>query len=155
MNVEYKSNELSDLDYVIEISKKVFTPTAKEILKSHTKEDWLKRMGNDGLLLTLYVENNLAGFAFCYIKEEGTMHIWQVGVLEQYRGHKLWSEMYKKIETYAGAKGFSRITLNTKRSKFPVMYKFAEEHGFNCYKTEMKDGIEKSFFEKNILSPSN
>lgn len=72
------------------------------------------------------------------------------GVLEKYRGLGLWNEMYKKIEEYAENKNFHKLTLNTYKDKFSVMYKFATTHGFNCYKTEVKDNLGKSFFEKKL-----
>ena len=149
-NIEYKINDLSDLDSLIEISKDIFSPSAKEIDEYHNKQDWVNKIENGGLLISVYVENELSGFTVCYVKESGSLHIWVGGVLEKYRGLGFWSGMYKKIEEYAKDNDLKRLTLNTYKDKFPVMYKFATTHGFKCYKTEIKDNFEKSYFEKNL-----
>jgi len=150
MKIEYKINDFLDLDNVLEFSKKIFKPTPQEVEESHKKEDWLKRLENKGILITAYVGNNLAGFALGYEKERGSLHIWQVGVMEEYRGRGIWRDLYREIEEYARNNDFQKITLNTYKDKFPVMYKFAQTRGFVCYKTELKNGLEKSFFEKKL-----
>ncbi len=149
-NIEYKINDLSVLDEAITISLEVFHPSSKEIDEYHNKEDWKRKIKRNGLFIVVYVENKPAGFVLCYVKEKNTMHIWVGGVLEKYRGMGLWSGMYKKIEKYTIDKDFQRLTLNTYKDKFPVMFEFANMHGFLCYKTEIKDDYEKSYFEKNL-----
>jgi hypothetical protein len=61
--------------------------------------------------------------------------------------------MYEQIERFAEGKHFKKLTLNTYQEKFPVMYAFAMKHGFDRYKTEVQDGIEKSYFEKELNAP--
>ena len=150
-NIEYKINDLSDLDTAIKMSKDIFHPSATEIEQYHNKLDWTKKINDDdGLLVMAYVDNEPAGFVMCYSKEPKTLHIWVGGVLEKYRGLGIWTGIYEKIESYATAKNHQRLTLNTYKDKFPVMYTFASTHGFHCYKTEIKDNREKSYFERKL-----
>ncbi len=149
-NIEYKINDLAALDDAILISKEIFHPSTKEIEEYHDKQDWDNKIEKGGLLVVAYAENEPAAFVASYIKEAGILHIWVGGVLEKFRGLGLWSGMYEKIEEYAKGKKFQKITLNTYKDKFPIMYRFATKHGFICYKTEMKDGLEKSFFERSF-----
>ena len=148
-DIQYKINDLSTLDEAITISLEIFNPSAKEIKEYHDKKDWEQKI-KKGLLIMVYVEKNPAGFVLCYIKEIKSLHIQIGGILEKYRGLGLWNGIYEKIEKYAKDKNFERLTLNTYKDKFPVMYKFANTHDFLCYKTEIHDNFEKSYFEKNF-----
>lgn len=147
-SIEYKINDLSDPDSVIEISKNIFSPSWTEADKYHKKEDWIEKINSGGLLVVTYIDNKLVGFAMCYVKNKDTLHIWLGGVLEKYRGLGLWTGAYNKIEEYAKIKKYRRLTLNTYKDKYSTMYAFATKHGFSCYKTEITDKLEKSFFEK-------
>ena len=147
-DMEYKINDLSESDSVIEISKSIFSPSWPEAEKYHKKEDWIGMINQGGLLVAVYVEGKLAGFAMCYVTDKDTLHIWLGGVLDKYRGLGLWGGMYNKIEEYAKIRKYKRLTLNTYKSKYPIMYAFATKHGFSCYKTETTDNLEKSFLER-------
>jgi GNAT superfamily N-acetyltransferase len=149
-NVEYKINDPTTLDDAISISREIFSPSAKEIEEYHNKQDWNNKIEKGGLLVVVYIENEPAAFVLSHIKEANSLHIWVGGVLKKFRGLGLWSGLYEKIEKYAKDKSFEKLTLNTYRDKFPIMYNFATKHGFTCYKTEMKDGLEKSFFEMSL-----
>lgn len=150
-SIEYKINDLATLDEAITISKEIFHPSAKEVEEYHNKEDWNTKIRKDGLLIVAYVKNEPVAFVLSYIKEVSSLHIWVGGILEKFRGSGLWTGMYEKIEKYARDKNFQKLTLNTYKDKFPIMYQFATKHEFTCYKTEMKDGLEKSFFEKRLV----
>lgn len=150
-NIEYKINDVATLDEAVAISKEIFHPLTKEVEEYHNKEDWSAKIGKDGLLIVAYIENEPAAFVLNYTKEANSLHIWVGGVLEKFRGLGLWTGMYEKIEMYAKDKNFQKLTLNTYKDKFPIMYQFATKHEFTCHKTEMKDDLEKSFFEKSLV----
>lgn len=148
---DYRLNDIPTLDDVLLVSREVFTPSKEEILKYHDKEDWLSKIQNEGLLISVYEDNKCIAFAICYKVDNKELHIWNVGVLEEYRGEGIWRESYKKIINYALDKGFKKITLNTYKDKFPNMYAFVNKKGFRLLREETTlGGYSKSFFIKEI-----
>jgi ribosomal protein S18 acetylase RimI-like enzyme len=145
MNIKLNINKLEELDEVLEVSKKVFNPTPEEEEKYHNKEDWLKKIKNDGLLIAAKDRDSIVGFSICYSKDSG-FHVWNVGVLKDYRRFGIWKIMYEAIIKFANQKDFKQLTLNTYKNKFPNMYAFCVTNGFKEHKTEKG----KSFFIKSI-----
>lgn len=145
MNLKISLNRIEELDTALDVSKQVFKPSPEEMQKYHNRKDWLEKISNGGLLITTKDTNTIVGFAICYPKK-GNFHIWNVGVLKNYRGLGVWRQMYENILNFAKEKGFKNLTLNTYKNKFPDMYSFCLNHGFVVYKTEE----EKSFFIKDI-----
>lgn len=154
MTITYKQNNIEDLEEIFRISSVIFNPSPQEIEKHQNKDDWTKKIKNGGILITAYSDNTLVGFAICRKNDSETLHIWNVGVLPQFRKKGIWQEMYRQITTYAKDNGFVRITLNTFKSLFPEMYSFAQKEGFSCYETEMEERrgkmIEQTHFEKKL-----
>lgn len=152
-NFEIRENYLAGLEEAVELSIDILNthPPTKEVLKKfHTKQAWMEKLNNGGLLLTAYEEDKLIGFVICALKQDKIFNIWLVGVLEDYRSRGIWKNLYQKVEEYAKNNGHMRLTLGTYKDKYPSMYSFATRHGFVCYKTEMQDGFEKSYFEKQL-----
>ena len=145
MNIKLDINKLEDLDDTIEVSKKIFNPTPEEEKIYHNKKDWLKKIKNNGLLITARANNELVGFSICYSKGN-KLHIWIVGVLEKNRRFGIWKQMHQSISNYAQKNDLKHLTLNTYESRFPGMYNFCLKNGFKEYKVEKG----KSFFIKNI-----
>jgi GNAT superfamily N-acetyltransferase len=145
MNIKLNINKLEELDKVLEVSKEIFKPGQEEERKYHNKEDWLRKIENDGLLIVAKDKNLVTGFSICYPKDD-KFHIWNVGVLGNYRRFGVWKQIYESIIKFARKKSFKHLTLNTYKNKFPNMYKFCLKNGFEEYKTEG----EKSFFVKEI-----
>ncbi len=138
-------NKVEDIDEVLALSYKIFTPSPEENKKYHNKDDWIDKINNHGLLVTAWDGDKIIGFSICYSKHE-TFHIWNVGVLEEYRRHGIWKMMYEEIKKFATKENFETLTLNTYKSRFPGMYNFVLKNGFTEYKTEG----EKSFFMKRL-----
>jgi GNAT superfamily N-acetyltransferase len=138
------------LDKAITVCKEVFKPGKDELALYYSKEDWAKRIEN-GLLLLAYDQEKIIGFAISYKTNDLTFHIWNVGVLEEYRGKGIWSGFFKQIAEHARLLGMNKLTLNTYKTKFPNMYQFVTSHNFNLIKTENVevDGktVEKNYFE--------
>ncbi len=145
MNLTISLNKTEELDEAIDISNQISVPSPAEAQKYHNKQDWLQKVKDGGLLVTAKQDRQMAGYAICY-REDHIFHIWNVGVLESYRGQGVWKKIYETICQYATEKGCDRLTLNTFKSKFSGMYSFCLKSGFVEYKIE--DG--KSYFIKHI-----
>jgi ribosomal protein S18 acetylase RimI-like enzyme len=145
MNPIIETNNIKELDEAIEASIKVYKPTSEDMKTYHNKKDWLNKIEKGGLLITAKVDGSIVGFSICY-SNENTLHIWVVGVLEEYRRFGIWKQMYFKIIEHAVKNNYKQVTLNTYRNRFSGMYNFCLENGFKVYKTER----DKSFFTKNI-----
>lgn len=145
MDLLISLNKTEELDEAIDISNQIFVPSPAEALKYYNKQDWLKKIEDGGLLVTAKQDGHMAGYAICY-REGHVFHIWNVGVLESYRGQGVWKKIYETIYQYATKNGCNQLTLNTYKSKFSGMYSFCQKNGFVEYKIE--DG--KSYFVKHI-----
>lgn len=143
-------DEIDELDEVLEVAQKIFQPNEEEKKRYHLRSLWLERI-NNGLLISAVINEKIVGFAVCY-KKDDALHIWNVGVLEEYRKSGVWRKMYEKIVKYSIEKGYSRLTLNTYKNKFPGMYSFASKEGFVVYKTGFDELTQdtKLMFEKMI-----
>lgn len=145
MKLTLHKNQLEDLDQALEISKTIFKPSPKELQKYHNKNDWLKKINEGGLLISVLNEREMVGFAVCYPKAS-KFHIWNVGVLKESRKAGIWKKMYKEIIKYAKGKNFKHLTINTYKTKYPRMYSFVLDNDYKEYKTKG----DKSFFVKII-----
>lgn len=145
MNLTVSLNKIEELHEAIDISNQISVPTPVEAEKYHNKHDWMKKIEDGGLLVTVKQDGQMAGYALCY-REDHIFHIWNVGVLEDFRGLGIWKKMYETISQYAVKNGCNQLTLNTYKSKYSSMYSFCQKHGFVEYKIE--DG--KSYFIKHI-----
>jgi ribosomal protein S18 acetylase RimI-like enzyme len=151
-NIVLKINELKDLDEILVVANKVFKPNLQEKEKYHNKTNWLEKLKN-GFLISVVVDNIIVGFAISY-KKKGCLHIWNVGVLKDYRKMGIWKRMYEEIIEYAKKHNFQKISLNTYKEKFPKMYNFCKNEGFVENKTERDSlsGYTKSMFSKKLES---
>ena len=129
MDLLMSLNKVEELDEAIDISNQIFVPSPAEALKYYNKQDWLKKIEDGGLLVTVKKDGHLAGYVICY-REDQIFHIWNVGVLEDFRGLGIWKKMYGSILDYAIKSGCDQLTLNTYKSKFSSMYSFCQKHGF-------------------------
>jgi ribosomal protein S18 acetylase RimI-like enzyme len=145
MRFSLRLNHLEDLDEVIRISIIIFNPNSVKLEKYHNKEDWRQKILNNGLLIAALDNDKIIGFSICYPREGG-LHIWNVGVLEEYRKLGVWKLMHNGILEFAKIKKFKKLTLNTYKNNFPGMYAFVTKNGYKEYKSE-KD---KYFFVKRI-----
>ncbi len=143
-------NRIEELDEVLDVAEKVFRPSREEKERYHLKSKWIERV-NNGLLISAKIKKRIVGFAICY-RKESDLHIWNVGVLEEFRKKGIWRKMYKEIVAFAIKNGFKSLSLNTYKKQFPGMYDFATKEGFTEYKTELDDlsGDIKSMFGKEL-----
>jgi ribosomal protein S18 acetylase RimI-like enzyme len=145
VEIKLNTNNFEDIDEALLVSKKVFKPTPEDVETYHNKQDWLKKLENNGLLIVARVHESIIGYAVCYSRDY-KFHIWNVGVLEEFRKSGIWNQMYETIIKFAKQKGFNQLTINTYKDRFPNMYIFCLKHGFEEFNSEKG----KSFFIKNI-----
>ncbi len=150
MDIEYAVNNYDMLDGAMEVAVRVFEPNTEEIEKYHQRKQWEER-ARSGALVVATFNNSVVGFAVCYPKET-CFHIWNVGVLPEYRGQKIWQTMYGMIEAKAKSDGFKTLTLNTFPAKFTNMYRFAINNGFveTNSETDPVSNETKVFLEKSL-----
>lgn len=139
MTITYQHNAIGDLESVFKIATEIFDPTPEEIRKYQSKQGWIEKIQSGGLLITAYEENTPVGFAICRNHDNERLHIWNVGVVPQFRKKGVWKEMYRRIVEHAESGGYKRITLNTYKDLFPSMYSFVQKEGFSCYEIEMEN----------------
>ena len=143
MRITLHQNQVKELEQALRVSIRIFEPSSKEKRKYHNKNNWHKKIVNNGLFITAWKDEKMVGFSICYPKKN-SLHIWNVGVLKEHRKLGVWKAMYGEIMKYALENRFNNITLNTYKNKFPGMYAFCLKNGFKEYKTEKG----KSFFIK-------
>jgi ribosomal protein S18 acetylase RimI-like enzyme len=143
-------NKKEDLDVVLQLAEEVFKPNKEEKQKYHKKSDWQEKLDN-GLLVSAFVGEKIVGFAICY-KKENDLHVWNVGVLEEYRKNGIWRMMFEEVMKFAKNKQFKTLSLNTYKEKFPGMYNFCKSESFVEYATEFDSlsGCTKSKFSKKL-----
>jgi len=145
MKTKLHINQLEELDEVLAISNEIFEPSSEELQKYHNRDDWSGKLNNGGLMITAWNDNKMVGFSICYPKENG-FHIWNVGVLKEYRRQGIWEIMHEIIQKFGRENNYNHLTINTYKDKFPGMYKFVLNNGYTEYKTEG----DKSFFIKEL-----
>lgn len=144
-------NPVDKIDAILETAKEVFKPTHDEIIKYHNKEVWINKVKNGGLLLTISNSDRVVAFAICD-KRVNCLHIWNVGVLPEYRKTGYWKKMHDQIIKYANTQGLNKLTLNTYKEKFPGMYNFVSTNGYSLISEEFDETqkLTKSSFEKYL-----
>ena len=148
--INIRVNKKEDLDSVLQLAEQVFNPNSEEKEKYHKRSDWQEKLDN-GLLVSAFIGEKIVGFAICY-KKDDDLHIWNVGVSEDYRKNGIWRKMYEEIVKFAKSEQFKTLSLNTYKEKFPGMYNFCKNENFIEYMTEVDtlSGDIKSKFSKNL-----
>lgn len=145
----------NSLEEVNTLSRIIFNKGKED--SNHKMDLWEKMYASDGLLLGAYIDGELVGFLFSYVREKGTgrYHLWMGGVLEKYRRKGAFSALYKKSLEIIKSWGYAVITGNTFPTKFNVMWDFLQKKGFTVYKKEKvmwdgKEEVEKYYCEKKL-----
>lgn len=145
MEIDIHINKIDELEKVLNVASEVFKPNEEEKQRYHNKEDWKQKIKNGGLLISASINDKIVGFTICYLKPD-SFHIWNVGVLEDYRKLGVWKLMHNEIISYATKNNYKKITINTYKDQFPNMYNFLTTNRYKEYKVEDS----KSFFEKDL-----
>lgn len=155
VKIEIQIGGLEYLDDALFVSKVIFEPTLIEEEKYHNKEDWKKKIENGGVLVIGKVDGKVVGFIVAYKTADEVMHVWNAGVLSEYRKLGIFSNMFEELAVKSRQDGIKKMTLNTIEQKFPEMYKYVINKGFVEYEREWVEDskvgrTEKSKFELSL-----
>ncbi len=155
VKIEIKVGGLYDLDEALRVADLVFEPEEAERVKYHNLEDWKEKLKQDGVLILGIVNGVVVGFILAFKKTESTLHVWNAGVLGEFRGMGIFSNMFEELTVVAKKRGVRKLTLNTIEKKFPAMYRLVINKGFKEYEREWVEDstvgkVEKSKFSLDL-----
>lgn len=154
--IEIKTLSEKDIPQVVQLSASIFTPIVNQLGNDKKPELWQEQLRQNGLLLGAFDGDKLVGYAFFFEKEKNSnsAHCWMTGILEQYQGKGILSQLFSEGERLLKEWGYKQMTVNTFEEKFPTMYGYLQKHGFTLYKEEQKEwqakSVTKSFFSKQL-----
>ena len=97
----------------------------------------------DVVIVKVYENDNLVGFAMCYDRYPGHFHLWELGVLKEHRHKGIASAIYSKIENYARKKGYQGITMAT-FNIYKESLLLALKRGYEIYSVDKTKEFEKN-----------
>lgn len=126
---------IDDLEEVIEVLNVVFSrfPGNKTYLAKEA-QDKISHLPNPKIFL-IKDNNNIIAFSMCYERYPNYYHIWQLGVLEEYRGIGYGKSLYEKIEYVAKELGYKGVSMNT-FNRFQRNLLMAIKRGYKIYGLE-------------------
>ena len=116
--------------------------------KFHSTEKWTENYSKDGVLLGAFVDGKLAGFLFAYRNDldKKSFHVWMCGIDQKYRRQGIMKLLMERAFQHAKNEEYKKVTINTIKEKFPAMYSFITNYGFEEFKKEEN----KSLFRKKL-----
>ena len=153
-----RMKRLGEADFlkVISLSLSIFKPEKGKEDPYHQLKKWKKNFKKEGLLIGAFVNDELAGYLFCYEKDsrQKVIHCWLAGTAEKYRRQGVFKRLMMELTRILKKRGYKGLTINTYPEKFPAMYAYLTKHGFRKYKEKKKDWqgreISKLFFKKRF-----
>jgi GNAT superfamily N-acetyltransferase len=124
--------QASDFDGAMIIQDRIFSPDPEYTAKGAYEKT---KDSTDTQILIAEIDGNPAGYTIMYERSPGYIHIWQMGVLEEFRGRGIASAFYKYVEDYAKEKGFKGVTINT-FNRFATNLRLAIKRGYKIYDLE-------------------
>ncbi|HCQ31801.1 TPA: hypothetical protein DIU27_05520 [Candidatus Collierbacteria bacterium] len=155
VKVEIEIGGVENLDDALRVARLVYNPNEEEIKKYHNKENWRSKIEKDGILVVGKVDGEIVGFLLAYKTTDEVMHVWNAGVLSEFRRLGIFSNMFEELAVKCRQDGIKKITLHTIEKSFPEMYKFVINKGFVEYEKEWIEDdkvgkVEKSKFELEL-----
>jgi len=130
---------IDDFEEVIKPLNEVFSKfDGHKIYIAKDAQDKIFHLPNPKIFL-IKDGNNIIAFAMCYERYPSYYHIWQLGVLEEYRGNGYGKELYKKIEYMAKELGYKGVSMNT-FNRFQINLILAIKRGYKIYGLEKTEG---------------
>ena len=134
---------------------KISTTTGNQIKKlidsipefdSTSIEEIQKRIrGSKATLFSINDTSEIAGFIVAYEESPKVYYNWLTGVLPDYRGKSIASELFAAIEGYAKQKGYETCRVKS-MNKFGAMLGLLDKRNYKL----VGRAEEKLIFEKNI-----
>lgn len=155
VKIEVEIGGIENLDEALLVSKIVFEPTPAEVEKYHNREDWHNKIEKDGVLVVGKADGKVVGFIVAYKTADAVMHVWNAGVILEYRKMGIFSNMFEELSVRCKQEGIKKITLHAIEQRHPEMYKYVINKGFVEYEKEWVDDerigrTEKSKFELTL-----
>ena len=127
-----------DLESAIMVSTKI-----PEFDSPYNIEDYNKRLDESELVLTAELDGHPVGFKVGYDRfKDGSFYSWMGGVIPNYRGRGIASNLADIQEDWAKSNGYTSIKLKT-RNKHEAMIAFAIDRGFDIIDSEPNDDIQE------------
>jgi len=154
--IEIKQLNEENFPKVIKLSLSIFKPKAGKQDRFHNIQRWKKYFKQEGILLGAFINEELAGYLFCYQRElnQKSLHCWMAGVSKEYRQKGILKKLISKLTRILKEKNYKVFTINTWPEKFPAMYAYLTKYGYEQYKKEERkwEGKKtlKAFFRKKV-----
>lgn len=154
IKIEIGLGGISNLRDVHQVSLDIFHPSPAGMEKYHNVADWEEKLEKGGVLVVGKADRKIVGFILAYKTADEVMHLWNAGVLSEYRNMGIFSNMFEELAVECRRRGVKKLTLNTIEKKFPEMYKHAINKGFVEYEREWveDDHVGKTVKSKFELS---
>ncbi len=130
---------INDFEEVIKLLNVVFSkfPGNRTYLAKDA-QDKISHLPNPKIFL-IKDKDIIIAFAICYERYPNYYHIWQLGVLEEYRGSGYGKALYEKVEKTAQDLEYKGVTMNT-FNKFANNLVLAISRGYKIYGLEKTEG---------------
>lgn len=148
MKIVIRELSKKEISQVIRVSKIIFNVT-DDSDKYHTLALWEDKYNKNGILLGAYFNEKLVGYKFGYEENKETFHSWMGGVLEEFRGNKIATQLLRFQENILKDRRYKYITVNTVESKYPEMFKFLLKQGYVIESTIQQKEPDSSFVIKS------
>ncbi|KKT49967.1 MAG: GCN5-related N-acetyltransferase, partial [Candidatus Collierbacteria bacterium GW2011_GWB1_44_197] len=113
VKVEIEIGGVENLDDALRVARLVYNPNEEEIKKYHNKENWRSKIEKDGILVVGKVDGEIVGFLLAYKTTDEVMHVWNAGVLSEFRRLGIFSNMFEELAVKCRQDGIKKITLHT------------------------------------------
>jgi len=154
--MEIKQLNEKDFPEVIKLSLSIFKPKAGKQDRFHNIQTWRRYFKQKGVLLGAFINEELAGYLFCYKREpnKNSLHCWMAGVDQKYRQKGILKKLISELTKILKKENYKTFTINTWPEKFPAMYAYLTKYGYEEYEKEERkwEGKKtlKAFFRKKI-----
>ena len=130
---------IKDLEEVIEVLNVVFSKfSGNRTYLAKEAQDKISHLPNPKLFI-IKDKDIIIAFTICYERYPNYYHIWQLGVLEEYRGSGYGKALYEKVEKTAQDLEYKGVTMNT-FNKFANNLVLAISRGYKIYGLEKTEG---------------
>lgn len=115
-----------------------------EFSPNYIENNIYKLRDKEKLVLVAKYNKDLAGYAICYDQyEDGSLYIWLLGVVPDYREKGIMKEIMSYIYTWAKNKKYLSIKVKTQNKRKEMIYALIKQ-GFNFIQVEENPDINEA-----------